>query len=102
GGPVRLVEGQVRPFVADHSGSPPRVARRSGLGEGPARHGGDVEDEEDRDRRTRASRGPGIDRLGRRLGLAGGSLVSALALAVLLYARLGSLRSVELPRRTSY
>src|SRR5712692_2269956 len=57
---LRLAEGQVRHVVADRSDCPARAARRSGPREVAAGHAGDVEDEEDRDRCSRASRGAGV------------------------------------------
>ncbi len=55
--PVRLAEGPVRRLLADRPDQTGGAARRSGQGEGAARHAGDAADEEDRDRRARASRG---------------------------------------------
>ena len=58
-GPLRLAEGQVRRLVADRPDGLHRAAHRPGPGEGAAGHGGDAADEEDRDRRARASGGLG-------------------------------------------
>ena len=48
---MRLAEGQVRPFLANHSGRAASPARRSGPGQSRPGNAGDAEDEEDRRRR---------------------------------------------------